>query len=137
MKTLAKVLAAVLLLINGAGAVYGGVHLMLHPDGSSLQLSPQWIEGSVFSNYFIPGVVLFIMNGLFSFTALALLLFGNRWNGPAVLAQGSILAGWLVIQVLIIHTVHFLHLFFGTVALLLILCGLLLSRQQRTAVVSH
>ena len=37
MKTLAKILASALLLINGAGAVYGGANLMLYPDGSSLR----------------------------------------------------------------------------------------------------
>lgn len=118
-----KTVSSVLLLFNGIGALYGGWNLMLHPDGSSIQLSQDWLQHTPFNDYFIPGIILFVANGLFSFFALASILF-NFSNPPfIVMAQGCILLGWIVIQILMIQTVYFLHIIMGGTGLLLILFG--------------
>ena len=59
-------MASVLLLFNGVGALFGGWSLIVHPDGSGLQLSMDWLRHTPFPDYLIPGVILFIANGLFS-----------------------------------------------------------------------
>ncbi len=41
MKTLLIVVSILLLLLNGIGALYGGYHLITHPDGSSFYRSQQ------------------------------------------------------------------------------------------------
>ena len=64
MKTFFKILAGVLLIINGMGALYGGLNLIVYPNGNSLQLPLEYLNHSPFNNYFIPGVILFVMNGL-------------------------------------------------------------------------
>ena len=47
-------------------ASIGGALLMINPDGSLIQMQPGWLEGSPFSNYFIPGLLLFTFLGLMS-----------------------------------------------------------------------
>ena len=94
MKLFYKLLIGLLLLFNGIGAIYGGINLMIYPDGSSIQLSPDWIEGTMFKNYFIPGLVLFIANGLFSIFTLITLAFNLKNHNWFVIFQGAILTGW-------------------------------------------
>jgi hypothetical protein len=123
MKILLKILTSLFLLFNGIGAIYGGGNLMIYPDGSSISLSLDWLKYTPFEDYFIPGIILFIGNGLFSFLVFISLIL-NRENYPRlVIAQGLILTAWIVIQIFLIQTVYFLHIILGAVGLLLIISG--------------
>ena len=114
-----------LLFINGAGAIYGGWNLMLQPDGSSIQLSMDWLKHTPFKNYLVPGIILFISNGLFSLFVFTTVMFNIRTASLMVMVQGAILTGWIIIQILLIQTVYFLHLILGCMGLLLIVTGIL------------
>jgi hypothetical protein len=129
MKTLLKFIAAALLLFNGIGAIYGGGNLILHPDGSSIKLTMDWLEHTPFKDYLIPGIVLFIANGIFSFIALAAMLLKVNNYAWLVMAEGAILTGWIVIQMLMIQTVYFLHYVMGGTGLALIVVGYLLLKN--------
>lgn len=123
MKTFLKILTALLLLFNGIGAIYGGGNLIFHPDGSSIHLSEELLKQTPFTNYLIPGIILFIANGLYSFAVLVALLLNLRSYPWMVIAQGVILTGWIIIQILLIRTVYFLHIILGGVGIALILLG--------------
>lgn len=129
-RNILSVLAGLLLLFNGVGALFGGWNLMAHTDGSSLELSPAWLEHAPFKNYFIPGLILFVMNGLLSIATLAALLSRMNKHELLIMLQGVILTGWILMQVLFIRTFHFFHLIFGSVGLVLFLVGYLLRRIQ-------
>ena len=131
MKTWLKFIAAALLLFNGIGAIYGGGNLILHPDGSSIQLTMDWLEHTPFKDYLIPGIVLFIANGIFSFIALAAMLLKVNNYAWLVMAEGSILTGWIVIQMLMIQTVYFLHYVMGGVGLVLLVVGYALLKYNQ------
>ena len=129
MKTFFKILAGVLLIINGMGALYGGLNLIVYPNGNSLQLPLEYLQHSPFNNYFIPGVILFVMNGLSSlFICVAILLDSKRY-AILILMQGCILACWIFIQILMLQSVNSLHLAVGITALLLMLCGQILLKS--------
>jgi len=131
MKVFLKIITSLLLLINGIGAIYGGGNLILHPDGSSIQLSLHWLQHTPFNNYLIPGIILFIANGLLSvFVFIALLLKYKNYSW-LVMAQGAILTGWIVIQILLIQTIYFLHIILGSVGIALILLGILELRLEK------
>jgi len=126
---LLKILCAILLFFNGIGAIYGGWNLIIHPDGSSIQLSMSWLEHTPFQDYLIPGIILFIANGILSFFTLIALIFNFRNFPFYVIGQGIILSIWIIIQIVLIRTVYFLHLIMGSVGLLLIIFGWILHRQ--------
>lgn len=90
LKIILKIFVSLLLLFNGIGAVYGGWNLMTHPDGSSLQMSVAYLEHSPFNDYFIPGIILFIANGLCSFIVLATILFNLKDYPWFIIAQGEL-----------------------------------------------
>ena len=131
MKDVLKAVASVLLLINSIGAIFGGGNLIDHPDGSSLVLSLDWLKHSPFHDYLIPGIILFITNGLFGFAVLAIMFFGFRKYALFIIAQGAILIGWLVIQVVMIQTLIGLHVFTFTIGLLLVLIGWMLNKMDQ------
>jgi len=130
MKKILIVLPCLLLLFNGIGAIYGGWNLIIHPDGSSIQLSMDWLKHTPFQNYLIPGIVLFIANGIFSIAVIIMLLFNKRYYPWFIIAQGAILTGWIIIQMLLIRTVHFFHYIMGGMGLALIILGILLLKHM-------
>jgi hypothetical protein len=129
MKSFANRLAVSLLLFNGTSALYGGWSLITHPDGSTLELSTSYLAHSPFTNYLIPGIVLFIANGLCSIAALIALLAKSNYAGLAVAAQGLFLTGWIGVQLMLIGPVYFLQALLGGVGVLLLFCGLVLARR--------
>jgi hypothetical protein len=72
----------VLLVLLAINAFYGGISLMLAPDGSLLKMQPGWLEHSPFNSYFIPGLLLLLMNGVFPLVAVyGLITKDNKWYG--------------------------------------------------------
>ena len=124
--TIYKIIAILLLLFNGVGAIYGGGNLILHPDGSSLGITIEWLRYSPFNDFLIPGIVLFLVNGILSFVVIIFILINFRHYRMLVIAEGVLLSGWIVIQMLLLRTVNNLHIIMGSTGLLLIIIGKLL-----------
>ncbi|MBP6532219.1 MAG: hypothetical protein KA285_02990 [Bacteroidia bacterium] len=120
-----KILASFLLLFNGIGAIYGGGNLILHPDGSSLGITTEWLQYSPFNNFLIPGIILFIVNGLFSLFVFITVISNSRISSTLILAEGLLLCGWILIQMILLREVNFLHITMGIVGMLLITIGLM------------
>lgn len=70
---LLHVAAIALLLFNGIGALYGGWQLATDPTGGSMQMPLSYLQYSPFETYLIPGIVLFIANGIGSLVVLGLM----------------------------------------------------------------
>jgi hypothetical protein len=64
----------------GISAFAGGASLMIEPDGSLLGIKQSWLQHSPFANYFIPGLFLFLLNGIFPFLILFGLIFKPDWK---------------------------------------------------------
>ncbi len=120
----------VLLLINATGALFGGANLIIHPDGGSMKLSMEWLRYTPFDNYLIPGIILVIANGVFSVAAFVAAYFKVGRYPLYFFAQGAILTGWIVIQILLIRTIIGLHFVMGGIGILLMICGWLLRSKE-------
>jgi hypothetical protein len=120
MKKWTNILAITLLLINGLGALYGGGNLIMYPDGNGFGMPLSMLAHTPFHDFLIPGIILFAANGLSSIVVCAALLRNVRYAWWLVMAQGAVLVGWIVIQVILIQGVGFLHFLFGFVGLALI-----------------
>jgi hypothetical protein len=126
-----RTMSIILLLFNLIGAFYGGINLMLHPDGSSIKLSLDLLQYTPFDNYFIPGVILLSANGLFCAFVLFNVLKNSSTYGRLIIAQGIILTGWIIIQILLIRVIFILHFILGAVGILLIILGWLQNILQK------
>jgi hypothetical protein len=123
MKSFLSTIASILLLFNGFGALYGGWSLMTQPDGSALGMSVNLLTHSPFHDFLIPGIVLFISNGLASIAAFIGFILKPRKLAWLVWAQGVILLVWLFVQIIMIETLHPLQFILGAVGVVLIWFG--------------
>lgn len=131
LKIILKLAAIILLLFNGIGALYGGLSFMLHPDGSGLGMSAEYLRYSPFSDFFVPGLILFTCNGMLSLVATVLVVFSHRYAVWAVLLQGAILVGWIAVQVLMVRDFQVLHAVMLGTGVLLVVCGYLMRKLPK------
>lgn len=100
-----RFIIAALLLLIGLNALAGGYYGISGAPGVPLE----WLDGSPFSSYFVPGLVLFSIVGIGCVTS-GILLFFKRKSAylPGVLS-GVILIVWIVTQLIVIGYVSFLQ----------------------------
>lgn len=110
-----RLILLLLLLILGINGLAGGLLLVIHPDGSLLGMQQGWLENTPFPNYFIPGIMLFFVNGLIPMAAFIGLVFrmksrffgwfnlfpDKHWGWTWSLYSGIITMGWIIGQQLL------------------------------------
>jgi hypothetical protein len=127
-------LLCLLHLTLGISAFAGGASLMLAPDGSLLGLKQNLLQHSPFANYFIPGLLLFFLNGIFPLLVMFGLIFKPEWKffqwfniyedkhgaWTYSLLSGIIVLIWIILQQLM--TAYFwLQPLIAAIALLIII----------------
>jgi len=94
-----------LLTFGALNAIGGGYYGLSGAEG----VPTEWLEGSPFSDYFIPSLILLVVVGG-SFVIAAIVVFaGLRIARVASLAAGLVVLGWLVAQVAIIGYVSWMQ----------------------------
>ena len=120
-------------ILLGLGALGGGGALILGPDGHIIQMPLSILDHAPFSNFLIPGILLFAFVGIFPM-AVAYSLWqqpawqwpdalnpfkGLHWSWAGSLAAGVIIIIWIIVQVLMIQSAGILHyIYLGWGALL-------------------
>lgn len=131
MKIFVKIITVLLLLINGFGAIYGGLNLIIDPSGDTMQMPLSFLEHTPFDSYLIPGIILLLVNGIFSFVALASMLLKRSKHPLFIIIQGVLLSGWIIVQILMIQIFYApLHLPFLAIGICLIGCGIYFKRRR-------
>ena len=57
---------------NGLSGLAGGFGLISDPSAASLGMDLAWLDGTPFNNYLIPGIILFVFNGVGNILAAVL-----------------------------------------------------------------
>jgi magnesium-transporting ATPase (P-type) len=140
MKT--KVPLFILLFLLGflsIGAIFGGGALILSPDGKFLKMPVSFLEASPFNNFFIPGMILFIILGIIPAILVSALIkkpawpFLERinffkdmyWAWSICIYIAFALIIWIQMEMFYIQSVHWLHNFYMFYAIAMILITLL------------
>lgn len=114
----------VMLVFTAITAIWGGAGLMYDPSGDYMMMSLQFLRHSPFTSYFIPGLILFIVNGLLNLVAFVLVLTKHRYYPYAMVVQGMVLATWLSVQIIMVKVFFVpMHLPYYIIALLLVTFG--------------
>lgn len=124
-----RTVAIILLIFNGVSATFGGIGLVLYPDGSLMEMPVDWLRPTPFRNYFIPGLILLTANGLLSLLVSIFAIAGSRSYEILIIIQGTILTGWIGIQIMLINMFHWLHAIYGITGLLMIITGISIRRR--------
>ncbi len=113
----------VLQIFLGSGAVISGAMLFSAPDGHLMGWTTGDLAGTPFPNYVIPGVILFLLVGVFQLFAGFGLLTRTRWNAPDAInplkqyhwswtaswASGIVLLVWIMVESALLGYISFLQ----------------------------
>jgi hypothetical protein len=125
-----RTLSIIFLVINAIGALAGGFALIIEPDGSKLGIPASILKNSPFDDFLIPGILLLLLNGVFSTVVLFALTMRSRWAEKGIIIQGIVLYLWIAAQVVLLGFTKKIHIIFGFIAVVLIICGYLLRRKK-------
>lgn len=111
-RPLSAIFLTVIVAFQALGGLYGGGTLLLDPSGNLLGLPLNALDNTPFNNFLAPGLILFVVLGLFplvvsfslwtkpGWNAVAWLerSFGEHWAWVAAGMVGIGLAIWLLIE---------------------------------------
>jgi hypothetical protein len=116
----------------GIGAVAGGLSLVLDPSGRNLGTPIELLEKTPFTTFLVPGIVLFIVNGLGSFAGGVASFVKHRYAGELAMALGVFLVVWIVVQVYWMEP-HWLHALYFALGILEVVLGWSVRKSQRSS----
>jgi hypothetical protein len=88
----------VLLVLQGVGGIFGGAALVLSPSGDLLQMPTSYLDGSPFSDYLIPGLLLLTVLGVFPLVVAAGLWRRRPWAWFGAFAIGCALVIFEIVE---------------------------------------
>lgn len=124
-----RVLLLIFCFFIGLGAFYGGIAMLIKPDGSLLRMElmlPYFqvlpFADILFQDYTFPGIALIIVNGASNITAAILILCKKRIGYVLGTIFGFSLMLWIIIQFVIFpaNVLSTLYFIFGVLQLI---CG--------------
>ena len=118
-----RMISITLLLLVAVNAMVAGYLFVKDPSGAALGISTDWLYYSPFSNFLIPGITLFIVNGIFTLVAATFSIFKWKYYPGLITFQGLLLVGWIILQVMFMRDVYFLHYILGAIGILLFTFG--------------
>lgn len=121
------------------GAFYGGIVLIISPDGSIFDMPLELLANSPFKNYRIPGIILLVTFGIFpAYTIYGLIrkpdnkIFNHlnllydyhfAWTFAVYIGIAQII--WINIQTLLLNAVDIIHTIYAGLGVLIVCIALL------------
>jgi FtsH-binding integral membrane protein len=126
------IILLILILFQALSGIGGGIGLVFDPSGESIGIPIDWLAGSPFSDYLIPGLILLFILGVFPLIVFYGLLKKMRYSWPGSLLIASALIIWIGVEILIIgyQAEPPLQLIYGVLGLILLILALLPSTQN-------
>lgn len=131
----ARQLCIAILIVSAITATGIGYYLISDSTGHLFRLSLDDLKGSPFSDYSVPGWILFIGIGIFSAVAAVVSLLHHKTYPFLIIIEGIFMFLFVVAEY-IIQPFQLLQVVYGLLAIALILLGNLI-RKSRNAIVHH
>lgn len=129
MKKIDRILFIVHIFV-GLGAIGGGLMAVLFPTGPA-GMPTDALKNSPFSNYLIPGIILFSVIGLGNVASAITMLFKSRYQGYISSIFSWALVIWIIVQCIMLRMVALLHVIYLIIGLVeAFLSIIILFRQQ-------
>ncbi|PKO99973.1 MAG: hypothetical protein CVU13_00240 [Bacteroidetes bacterium HGW-Bacteroidetes-8] len=116
-----------LLAFGALNAFGGGYYGIKGAEGVPLE----WLEGSPFKDYFIPGLTLFLVVGGSFLTASIACFINHKLSRTLSFASVAIVFGWLVVQVIIIGYVSWMQPVTAVAGVIMFLLALALPAKGK------
>jgi hypothetical protein len=115
----------------GIGAVIYGPLLIIDPSGGKAAMSVDLLSGSPFENYLIPGILLFLINGISNIAGSILSFKKSEYAGYAGILLGFALIIWIVVQLMLIGYANWLQPFYLILGIVELILGIVIFRTDR------
>lgn len=121
------------ILLQGVSGLVGGCALMADPSGALIGLPLVWLEGTPFSDYFVPGTILLTVLGVCPLVIGSGLWRGRSWAWYGSLLVGASLAIWILVEINMIgyQPDPPLQAFYGLLSLMILALSSVRSVRQR------
>jgi uncharacterized membrane protein len=114
----------------GLGALGGGFMLVIDPSGSALGVPLSFLEGSPFPDFLVPGIFLLVVNGVGSMIGAGFSFTRRPYAQETAIVLGAILVTWIVIQVILIRSFSWMHVFYFILGAVELGFGLYIRRHR-------
>jgi hypothetical protein len=114
----------------GVGGAYGGYSLIADPSGANLGITTEPLAASPFESYLIPGIILFLINGIGQLVGSFATFMRWRRAGLIGIGTGALLVIWIGVQIFWLGLSSALQTSFLVLGLLEILQGYLLHHND-------
>ncbi len=125
-----RIILGILQSFVALGAIPAGLSMIITPDGSNIGMSISILNNSPFNDFFIPGIVLFSVNGLLNIIGAVFTFSRYRYYQPVGLLLGSFLTIWIFIQIYLIGLIHFLQPAYIAIGIMEIYFSLSLRKKR-------
>lgn len=125
-----RTLVYLLLVLNSSGALIAGWSFMRDPSGTGVGITVEWLKHSPFYDYFVPGLILFLVNGVYGVLVFICIYMHHHRYPSLITLQGVLLGGWIVVQMILLRTINFLQTTCFFMAVAFILLGILLKNME-------
>ena len=128
-----------LLAFLGLGALGGGGVFILSPSGEMMGMPLKMIQSSPFSNFLIPGIILFVVLGLMPILLIYALIQKPKWRFPEyfnvftdmhwawtyTIYSAFALIIWIQTEMMFLKAVHWSHSLYMGIALVILFVTML------------
>ena len=129
MKIVYRLLFALHLFV-GIGAIFGGLAAIVNPE-EPLGITAEALKNSPFSNYLIPGIILFTVIGFGNVFSALMFRFKSKLQGYISSVFSWALVIWIVVQCIMLEAVAFLHILFFMIGVIEAVLSAIILFEQR------
>jgi hypothetical protein len=131
MKIKITIIIGIIQVFVALGAIPAGLSMITQPDGSGLLMNVSLLQNGPFHDFLIPGLFLFIFNGLFNLGAAFLSFFRSPYAVVIALCLGLILSLWVSIQVYVTGLISFMQPMFFLIGLAEVVLAILIIKKNK------
>lgn len=131
MSNFIRIFSIVLLIFTGLNALIAGSLFIYDLSGQKIGMTLDYLKFSPFNSFLIPGIILFLVNGVSNLLTAFITIKRNKYSNEMIVAQGILLAGWILIQVWMVRDLNPLHIIMFSIGAILITCGIILIKQKK------
>lgn len=116
---------------NGLSGLLGGFMLIKDPSGASLHMKMEWLQDTPFSTFLIPGIILFLLNGIGNVIGFWISIKRKTNAGLFGAMFGAIMMIWITTQVIMIGYKDFLQPLYFSTGMLQLIFGLVYHKAKK------
>jgi len=120
----------ILHLFVGIGAIFGGLAAITQPNGP-MGIPTDTLKNSPFTNFLIPGIILFTVIGLGNLFSALMFRFKLKYQGYISSVFSWALVIWIVVQCIMLGDIVFLHVLYFLIGIVEAAMSMMLLFEKR------